>query len=269
MIPYETVLIEYSFQERIATVTMNRAEMHNALNMQLSQDLYDAFSVLSKDERLVGVVLTGAGKSFSAGADLRMMQAAAQASLEQNEQDALRLARTFELINAFPAPIVARVNGAAMGGGLGLIAVSDIAIATQSARMAFSEVKLGITPAVISPFVVSKIGPSQARRFFVTGERFTAHQAREMGLVHMVVESEELDNTVAGIVQELLSGGPYALRACKALARDIDIVTDKEEARLLTAGIIAKMRVSPEGQEGIHAYLEKRQPTWISGEKAE
>lgn len=259
---YETVLVEYSHNQRIATVTMNRPEIHNALSSQLLGDLQAALQELSADERLAGVVLTGAGKSFSAGADLAMMQAAAKYSEEQNRQDARRMAGAFEQINNFPAPIVARVNGAAMGGGLGLLAVCDIVIAAQTARLAFSEVKLGIAPAMISPYVISKIGASWARRLFVTGERFTPALARELGLVHTVVPLDDLDATVEDMLQELLSSAPQALRACKTLAKDVGKM-DLYTARDFTAETIARLRVSEEGQEGLKAFLEKRKPRWI------
>lgn len=258
---YATLVIERSHADRIATVTMNRPEVHNALNTRLLTDLKAAFDELSRDDRLSAVVLTGAGKSFSAGADLAMMQAAASYTREQNQQEALQLAETFRFINAFPAPLVARVNGTAMGGGLGLLAVSDIVIAADSARLAFSEVKLGIAPAVISPYVVSKIGSSWARRLFVTGERFTPTLAREIGLVHTVMPLADLDAAVENTLQELLSGGPHALRACKALARDVSKL-DNEDARAMTTEMIARLRVSAEGQEGLKAYLEKRKPGW-------
>jgi methylglutaconyl-CoA hydratase len=258
---YETLLLEYSYNRRIATVTMNRPEVHNALNTHLLAELKTVFEALNHEEHLCGIILTGAGKSFSAGADLEMMQRAAQATREQNQEEALQLASTFELINACALPVLARVNGAAMGGGLGLLAVSDIVISADSARLAFSEVKLGIAPAVISPYVVRKIGASWARKLFLTGERFTPMLGREIGLVHTVVAPEELDTAVEDTVKELLSGGPYALRACKALARDIGEM-DEAAARATTTETIAQLRVSAEGQEGLKAYLEKRKPQW-------
>jgi methylglutaconyl-CoA hydratase len=266
MTTFGTILIEYSHNERIAIVTMNRAEVHNALNAQLLNDLKAAFTELSEDEKLSAVVLTGAGKSFSAGADLAMMQAAASYSQEQNREEALQLARVFESINTFPTPVIARVNGAAMGGGLGLLAICDIVIAADAARLAFSEVRLGIAPAVISPFVVRKIGASWARKLFVTGERFTPTLAREIGLVHTVVPLAELDVAVESTIQELLSGGPAALRACKALARDVGDM-EADEARTMTTETIARLRVSAEGQEGLKAYLEKRKPAWVEEAK--
>lgn len=261
---YETILVTYSHNRRIATVTMNRAELHNALNSQLLSDLKAAFDELGTDTRLHAVILTGAGKSFSAGADLKMMQAAASYTQERNQQEALEMAGVFASLNDFPAPVVARVNGAAMGGGLGLLAICDIVIAADTARLAFSEVKLGIAPAVISPFVVSKIGASWARRLFVTGERFTPALARELGLVHTVVPLAELDAAVESVVQELLTSAPQAMRACKTLAKSVGQM-DQSTARAFTARTIAELRVSAEGQEGLRAFLEKRRPAWAEG----
>jgi methylglutaconyl-CoA hydratase len=266
MVLYETILLAFSHNARVATVTMNRPDVHNALNQRLLSELKTVFQELSKDENLSAVVLTGSGKSFSAGADVTMMQTAASYTLEQNQQEAVQLAETFESINYFPTPVIARVNGAAMGGGLGLLAVCDIAIATETVRMAFSEVKLGIAPAVISPFVIRKIGASQARRLFVTGERFSSTLAREIGLVHTVVPVERLDTAIEDTVQELLGGGPAALRACKALARDVGEM-DAIAARALTTETIARLRVSPEGQEGLRAFLERRKPGWAPTEE--
>src|SRR3989449_2410356 len=218
MTTYTHVSVERTFQDKIATITMRRAEMHNAFNTQLIQDLQAAFTALSTDERLHAVVLTGDGPSFSAGADINMMKASATFSQEQNLNDALRMADLFDLVNAFPCPVVARVNGTAMGGGVGLVSVCDIVIAAESARFAFSEVKLGIAPAVISPYVVRKIGETHARVLFVTGERFTSTHAQEIGLVHIVTKAEDLDAAVSKTVSELLSGGPQAIRSCKPLA---------------------------------------------------
>lgn len=263
---YETILVTYSHNQRIATVTMNRGEVHNAFNSQLVNDLKLAFSTLNKDENLSAVVLTGAGKSFSAGADLKMMQSAANYSEEENQQEALQMGSLFDLVNNCRVPIVARVNGTAMGGGLGLIAACDIVIAAETARLSFSEVKLGIAPAVISPVVVSKIGSSWARRLFITGERFTPALAREIGLVHTVVPLAELDTAVEDMVQELLSSAPKAMRVCKFLARNIGQMTHSE-ARNYTAETIARLRVSDEGQEGLKAFLEKRKPGWVPGKE--
>lgn len=254
---YTHITVEHSHQDRIATVTMRRPEVHNAFNAQLILDLQAAFTDLSTDTRLHAVVLTGEGPSFSAGADLKMMKESATFTQEQNLNDALRLADLFDTINTFPCPVVARVNGTAMGGGLGLLAVCDIVIAIEGARLAFSEVKLGIAPAVISPYVVRKIGETHARVLFVTGERFSATRAQEIGLVHVITTPEELDAVVGKIVNELLSGGPQAIRACKALALNIGHM-DRATARKYTAETIATLRVSAEAQERLRAFLEKR-----------
>ena len=259
---YTHITVERSFQDKVATVTMRRAEVHNAFNTRLIQDLQAAFNDLSSEEKLHAVVLTGDGPSFSAGADLNMMKASATFTQEQNLTDSLRLADLFDTINSFPCPVVARVNGTAMGGGVGLIAVCDIVIAAESARLAFSEVKLGIAPAVISPYVIRKIGETHARVLFVTGERFSATRGREIGLVHTVVSLPELDAALEKTLNELLSSGPQALRACKALALNVGSM-QHETARKYTAETIAALRVSAEGQEGLRAFLEKRKPSWV------
>jgi methylglutaconyl-CoA hydratase len=254
---YTHISVERSHQDRIATVTMRRAEVHNAFNTELINDLHAAFTELSPDRRLHAVILTGDGPSFSAGADLNMMKASVTFTQEQNLNDARRLADLLDTINTFPCPVVARVNGTAMGGGLGLLAVCDIVIAVEGARLAFSEVKLGIAPAIISPYVVRKIGETHARMLFVTGERFSTIHAQEIGLVHIVTTPEELDATVEKTVRELLNGGPQAIRACKGLALNVGHM-DHETARKYTAETIATLRVSDEAQERLRAFLEKR-----------
>ncbi|HWZ20234.1 MAG TPA: enoyl-CoA hydratase-related protein [Ktedonobacteraceae bacterium] len=254
---YTHITVERSHQDKIATITMRRPEVHNAFNKQLILDLMTAFTDLGTDTQLHAVVLTGDGPSFSAGADLNMMRESAVYTHEQNLDDALRLAEFFDTINNFPCPVVARVNGTTMGGGLGLLAVCDIVIAVEGARLAFSEVKLGIAPAVISPYVVRKIGETHARVLFVTGERFTSTHAQKIGLVHIVTKPEDLDATVSKTVNELLSGGPQAIRACKALALNVGQM-DRDSARNYTAETIATLRVSSEAQERLSAFLEKR-----------
>jgi len=259
---YTHITVDRSFEGKVAIITMRRAEVHNAFNTQLILDLQAAFTELSTDERLHAVVLTGDGPSFSAGADINMMKASATSTQEENLSDALRLADLFDTINTFPCPVVAHVNGTAMGGGLGLVSVCDIVIAAESARLAFSEVKLGIAPAVISPYVIRKIGETHARALFVTGERFSAARAREIGLVHIVTPLEELDAAVEKTLNELVSSGPQALRACKALALNVGRM-DHGTARRFTAETIARLRVSEEGQEGLRAFLKKRKPKWV------
>ena len=254
---YTHITVERSHQDKIATITMRRPEVHNAFNTQLILDLRTAFTDLITDTRLYAVVLTGEGPSFSAGADLNMMRESAVFTKEQNMNDALHLADLFDTINNFPCPVVARVNGTAMGGGLGLLAVCDIVIAVEGARLAFSEVKLGIAPAVISPYVVRKIGETHARVLFVTGERFTSTYAQEIGLIHVVTKPEDLDAAVSKTVNELLSSGSQAIRACKTLALNVGHM-DRNTARKYTAETIATLRVSTEAQERLRAFLEKR-----------
>lgn len=259
---YSYISIDYSQQGRIVTITMRRPEVHNALNTQLIEELTAAFTDLSEDEQLHAVILTGDGRSFSAGADLRDMQAAVHFSEDENMNDAIRLADLLYTINTFPCAVVGRINGTAMGGGVGLVAVCDIVIAAESARFAFSEVKLGIAPAVISPYVVRKIGEGNARVLFLTGERFSTARAREIGLVHAVVPLENLDDAVQKALSELLTSGPQAIRACKTLTLNVRSM-DYQSVRRYTAETIARLRVSPEGQEGLHSFLEKRTPNWI------
>lgn len=259
---YKHVTIEYGFQGRIATITLRRPQVHNALNAQLIQDLTDAFAALKTDERLHGVVLSGEGPSFCSGADIGQMKDAATFTAEQNLEDAFHLADLLQAINTFPCPVVARINGTAMGGGIGLVAACDIAITAENARFAFSEVKLGIAPAVISPFVVRKIGESNARVLFTTGERFSATRAHTIGLVHAVVPPEQLDDAVTRALQELVTSAPQAIRTCKTLARTVGQM-NYEDARHYTAETIAHLRIDDEGQEGLRAFLEKRKPGWI------
>ena len=259
---YTHITVEHSHAGKVATITMRRPEARNAFNTQLVQDLAAAFAELRPDPHLHAVVLTGDGPAFSAGADLNMMRASAAFTEEQNLNDALSMAGLFGAINTFPCPVIARVNGAARGGGLCMLAVGDIVIAVEPAQLAFSEVRLGIAPAVISLYVVRKSGESQARMLFVTGEVFSAAYAREIGLVHVVTSAEDLDAAVEKKVGELLRAAPLAMRACKALALNVGHMP-AEDARRYTAETIARLRVSEEGQEGLRAFLEKRKPGWI------
>ncbi len=262
MTKYTHISVERSHDDRIATVTMRRAEARNALSAALAADLREAFTDLRSDTRLRAVVLTGDGSVFSAGADLNAMKASAAFTQEQNLQDALAMSDLFKTINTFPCAVIGRVNGAAMGGGLGLVAACDIVIAVDSAKLAFSEVRLGIAPAVISPYVLRKIGEAQARMLFLTGEFFSVAHARDIGLVHIVTTAAELEQAVEDKISELLKGAPLAIRACKALALNVGQM-DSETARSYNAETIARLRVSPEGQEGLQAFLEKRKPDWI------
>ena len=235
----------------VLRITMSRPELRNAFDAALIHGLTEVFSTVGDDVR--AVVLAGEGPSFSAGADVEWMRAAVDLSYEQNVADARRLRKMLETIDACPAPVIARVQGHALGGGCGLVACSDIAVAAPDTQFAFSEVKLGIIPAVISPFAIAKIGPSAARRYFVTGERFDAETALRIGLVHEI--AQDLDGAVDRLVGELRSAGPEAARHAKKL------VLERPDG-LATERRIAQRRTSDEGQEGLHAFIEKRKPSW-------
>jgi methylglutaconyl-CoA hydratase len=237
----------------VLRITMSRPELRNAFDAALIHGLTEVFSTVGDDVR--AVVLAGEGPSFSAGADVEWMRAAVDLSYEQNVADARRLRKMLETIDACPAPVIARVQGHALGGGCGLVACSDIAVAAPDTQFAFSEVKLGIIPAVISPFAIAKIGPSAARRYFVTGERFDAGTALRIGLVHEL--AEDLDAVVERLLGELRSAGPEAARHAKKL------VLERPDG-LATERRIAQRRTSDEGQEGLRAFIEKRNPSWAS-----
>jgi len=245
----------------VATVTLARPDSHNALNAALIEELTRCFEEISEDDGVRVVVLAGEGRSFCAGADVGYMRETASFSYEENLEDARRLAVMYWTIDECPRPMVAKVQGAAMGGGAGLVAVADVVVADSEARFAFSEVRLGIAPATISPFVVRKIGTSHTRSLFVTGERFDAQRAREIGLVHTVVPRDGLDAAVDEKVGELVQGGPVAQATMKALLRRLE-TTEPMEAPGLTARVISELRTGEEGQEGLAAFLEKREPRW-------
>lgn len=257
----EAETIEVSFDADLATVTLNRPEVHNAFNAQLIADLTRAFRSLSREAAVRAIVLTGAGKSFCAGADVNWMRESLDLTAQENTEDALRMSDMFAAIAEAPQAVIGRVHGAALGGGMGLIAVCDIVVAADTTRFGFTEGRLGIIPAVISRFVVPKIGPSWAGRLFLTAERFGADRAREIGLVHDVVPEEELDATIAGVVEAVRASGPNAVREAKALITGL-LQRPPGERREFTAETIAAVRTSPEGQEGLKAFLEKRNPRW-------
>ena len=245
----------------ITRITLNRPEVHNAFNETLIAELTAVFESLREDEATRVVILQGAGKSFCAGADLNWMGKMVGSSFAENLEDARALARMFEAIDHCPKPVVGRVHGAALGGGAGLVAVCDIAVATPDAKFAFSEVKLGLIPAVITPYVVRKIGYGHARACFVSGERFDAETALRMGLIQRVVSAEQLDAEIDAITRNLLQNGPNAMAAAKMLLHAA-LVLPADELRSLTIARIAELRVSEEGQEGIRAFLEKRTPNF-------
>jgi methylglutaconyl-CoA hydratase len=244
-----------------AWVTLNRPETHNAFNEALITDLHDAFARLSDNDEIRAVVLQGNGRSFCAGADLHWMRASLDYTHEQNVADALRMADMFRAIDNCRHPVVGRIHGAALGGGAGLTAVCDIAIAADDCRFGFTEARLGIAPAVISPFATRKIGVSHARALFMTAERFGAERALAIGLVHQVVPPAELDDAVQSTLRNIGLSGPAGAQAAKRVAMSVLDLPDAE-AREMTAQTIAGLRVSVEGQEGIRAFLEKRTASW-------
>lgn len=247
----------------VVRVVLNRPDVRNAFNEELIAELTAwAESVTATGPARVAV-LAGAGKVFCAGADLTWMSKMVGYTRDENVRDARGMARMFEALDRLPIPLIGRVHGAALGGGAGLAAVCDIVVAAEDASFAFTEVKLGILPAVISPFVLAKIGRSAARELFLTGARFNAARAREIGLVHAVGEAEAIDRLVAKYVNDLLTSAPEAVAAAKQLITEV-ATRSATSAAEYTIDAIADRRVSPEGQEGMSAFLAKRPPTWIS-----
>lgn len=258
---YETLVIET--RGPVATVWLNRPEVHNAFNAKVIEELTAAFARLDADAQVRVVVLAGRGKSFSAGADLNWMKAAGAASFEENLEDARRLARMLWQIAHLGKPTIARVHGAALGGGMGLASACDICIASQRAVFATSEVRFGIIPSAISSYVIRAIGVRQAKRYFQSAERIDAARALALGLAHEVVEEEALDAKIEEVVQALLAGGPKAQAAAKAL---IDAVADRPLSEAVledTAQRIARLRATDEAREGLSAFLEKRPAAWV------
>lgn len=246
----------------IARLRLNRPEVHNAFDAMSIAALTGALESVAKDEGIRVVVLEGEGASFSAGADLNWMRGMAGASEEANRDDALALARLMRTLDELSKPTIARVHGAAFGGGVGLVACCDIAIGTPDAKFGLTESRLGLLPAVISPYVIAAIGARQARRWFATAEIFDADEARRMGLLHEVVAAYGLDDAVRRQVELLLKAGPVAAASAKQLVRRVAAEHDRAIADRDNADLIARLRVSPEGQEGLSAFLEKRRPRW-------
>ncbi len=253
----------------VATITLNRPEVHNAFDAALVARLTELLVEIKSRDDVRVVVLTGAGRSFSAGADMNWMRAMAACSEEENIEDALHLADLMSLLNALPLPTIARVNGHAYGGGVGLVACCDIAIASNEARFALSEVRLGLVPAVISPYVIAAIGARNARRLFLSAEAMNAKLARRVGLVHEIAKPNKLDAALDDQVEMLLKGGPHALRESKELVFTVEGggISADDALKRRTAEIIAQLRVSAEGQEGLAAFLGKRSPDWTLDNK--
>ena len=258
----EPVIVCRVDERGVGTVTLNRPQVHNAFDDAVIAELTQRLSQLGADPAVRAVVLTGAGESFSAGGDLNWMRSMVGFSAAENEADALALARLLDTLDRLPKPTVARVNGGAFGGGVGLIACCDVAVGVDTARFGLTEVRLGLAPATIAPYVVRAMGPRQARRYFLTGERFDAQAAQRLGLLHEVVSANALDGTVGRLLDDLLAGGPLALEACKRLVDDVTASPDRDDLKRDTAALIARLRVSAEGQEGLHAFFERRPPAW-------
>ncbi len=248
----------------VATVTLNRPDRHNAFDAPMIGALIEILTALDRDRGVRVVVLTGAGSSFCAGADISAMRAIAQASERDNVRDAMHLGDLLAMLSSLSKPTIARVNGNTFGGGVGLVTCCDVAIANIDARFALTEVRFGIVPAMISPYVVAAIGSRQARRYLLTAESISAEAAQRIGLVHEFASSEALDASVNRVIESLLKGGPDAQREAKELIREVrNNGTPDEHARHTTAQRLARLRASEEGQEGLSAFLEKRAARWI------
>lgn len=252
----------------IAHVTLARPEARNAFNAEVIEQLHGVFSKITSADDVRAVVLAGEGKVFCGGADISWMRASLDLSFDDNLADAQRMSDTFRAIDNCPKPVIAQLHGAALGGGAGLAAVCDIVIAADDAIFGFTEVKLGIIPAVISPFVLAKIGASNARALFLTGERFDARRAKHIGLVHEVVAFVELGAAVERRLDEIFSAGPSAVAATKLLIRRV-LDNDYDDSREITARAIAQQRIGAEGQEGLRAFLERRQASFVKDLESE
>jgi methylglutaconyl-CoA hydratase len=260
---YETIKVLR--QGHVVRIVLNRPEVHNAFNGRMVEDLAAAVEAVANDRAARVAVLTGEGKSFCAGADLNWMREVIHYSFEQNLKESLAIAEFLYRLYSLPIPTIARVNGAAIGGGTGFLSACDIVIASEEAKFGLSEVKIGLVPAAISPYVLRRIGESRAREYFLTGERFDARRAQEIGLVNRAVPADALDQAVEGTVKLILSSGPEALAKCKELIQRTPHLSF-EEVKDYTARMIAGLRVSAEGQEGMASFLEKRKPRWVEEE---
>lgn len=255
-------VIEQRLAGGVLTIALNRPESHNAFTPAMMGALHELFTAVSTRDEVRVIVLTGNGRSFCAGADLAFMRSAADYTFEQNVADGQAIFDLMRTVDECPKPVVGRVNGAAIGGGTGLVSCCDIVVAVERATFGFSETRLGIVPAVISPFVLAKIGVSNGRQLFLTGERFTAAEAARIGLVHHLVADEAaLEAKVAERVEQLLQAAPQAQAAAKSLIRNV-AYREKTAVRTYTAELIAQRRASDEGKEGMSAFLEKRRPWW-------
>jgi len=257
--------IKYIKEGRVGNIIFNRPEIHNAFNALVIDEMTQLFDEIEKDSDLRVVVITGAGKSFCAGADLNWMRSVVDQSFDENLIESNRLAELFYKVYSFKLPVIGKINGAAIGGGTGFVAVCDIAIAAESAKFSFSEVKIGVVPACIGPYVIKKMGEGKARELFITGERMLAKRAYEVGLVNKHVPDDKLDSEVDILVKTILSSGPEAVSMAKKLVSEVPSMSP-EQFKPYTAEMIAKLRISDEGQDGMDAFLNKRKPNWVIDE---
>jgi len=256
---YDT--IDVSKENYVVTILLNRPEVHNAMNEKLMKELTECFKKLDKDEKTRVIVITGKGESFCAGADLNWMKSMVSYSKEENIKDSNLLLNLYESIYSCSKPVIAKVNGHAFGGGIGLFAACDIAIAVPNCKFAFSEVKLSIVPAVISTYISKRLNISNMRRLFLTGERFQSDYAKEIGLIDFIASEEEIDKKIEKYAKILRSSGPRAIIEVKKLVNACEKM-DTDEYKKFSVKKISELRVSDEGQEGINAFLEKRKSKW-------
>ncbi len=253
--------LKFEKKDNIANIIFNRPEIHNAFNSTVINEMSEVFKQIATDDALRAVVITGSGKSFCAGADLNWMKAVKEQGYERNLNESNSLADLFYQIYTCKIPVIGKINGAAIGGGTGFVALCDIAISAKSAVFSFSEVKIGLVPACIGPYVIKKMGEGKARELFITGERMTAERAMQVGLVNKIVDDDKLDNAVNELLESIKSSGPNAIAMAKKLINEVPGMSP-EEFRPYTAEMIARLRVSEEGQEGMDAFLNKRKPKW-------
>ncbi len=253
--------IKLDIRGKVARVILNRPEIRNAFNNVMISEMTEVFKHINSRDDLRVVVVTGEGKAFCAGADLKWMKGVLDYTYEENLQDSQNLSDMFAEMANCPLPTIARVDGPAIGGGTGMVAVNDIVIASENALFSLSEVKIGLVPACISPYVIRRMGDSNAREYFLTGERLNAEKAKAAGLVNRVVSSDKLDKEIDALIKQLLSSGPNALAWCKQLIDKVPPMGQNEYGRY-TAEVITKLRMSDEGQEGMKAFFEKRKPKW-------
>lgn len=261
MMQAQTITV-VSDKSGLTTITLNRPDIHNALNSTMIQEFHNALQLLANDVFTRALLLTANGPSFSSGADLHSMRAATSMTKEENLKDAQQLSQLLQTLYVFPKPVLVKVQGPAYGGALGLISCCDIAIASYNAEFCFSETRLGLAPAIISPYVIAAIGKRAAQRYFLTAEIFNAEKACDMGLIHAHTHEDELHQYCNHLLNMLLNNGPHALQKTKQLITQVAKAPYTNTTREFTEHLIADLRCSPEGQEGIEAFLQKRKPIW-------